>query len=263
MPIPDRDPFFDEHDRPRKLFGVGLPSASCRLAELAGRIGYQTTWIDVEHGGARGAEIESLCRASEVGGAVPAVRISSACREHVLQALEAGARLVIVPMVNLAEEARQIVDFGKFPPMGRRGFNSTSRGVSFGLAGILDEFASANKRTHLIAQIETIAAAAEVEAICQVAGLSGILVGPGDLSQDMGKSAQFRDPDLIHIVVGCIEKACSLGKHAGIFTSSPFLLEAAMAAGCDFAFVSSDIGDLTQVWTTRYRELAERYLETT
>ena len=47
------------------------------------------------------------------------------------EALEAGARLVVVPMVNSAAEAREIVDSGKFPPLGHRGFNSRSRGTRF------------------------------------------------------------------------------------------------------------------------------------
>lgn len=259
MPLHDGDPFFDAENRPRILFGVGLSTASTRLAELAGLTGYETVWIDVEHGAARTSEIESLCIAAEVGGALPAVRVSSGSRENVLQALESGARLVVVPMVNSAEEARQIVDFGRFPPLGRRGFNSRSRGVSFGRKGTAEEFRLANARTHLIAQIETVAAVAEVEAICRVEGLGGILVGPGDLSQDMGKAGQFNDPELVASVVHCIRTARSLGKHAGIFASSPALLDSALSAGCDFAFVCIDIADLTQVWTTRYQELTKKY----
>jgi 2-keto-3-deoxy-L-rhamnonate aldolase RhmA len=259
MPLSDCDPFLDDRGHPRKLFGIGLSTGSSRLAELAGAIGFETVWIDVEHGGARSSDVEGLCLACEAAGAIPAVRVSSGSRENILQALEAGARLVVVPMVNSAAEAREIVDSGKFPPLGRRGFNSRSRGTRFGLRGTLDEFRHANDRTRLIAQIETVAAVKEVDAICRVEGLDGILVGPGDLSADMGKPAQFTDPVLVQSVIGCIEKAKAVGKHAGVFTSSPALLDACMKAGSDFAFVTIDVGDLAQAWTARRQELTKLY----
>ncbi|HVF09918.1 MAG TPA: aldolase/citrate lyase family protein [Abditibacteriaceae bacterium] len=244
----NRDPFLDAAGQPRVVRGVGILSAAPRLAEVAGYIGFETVWIEVEHGPASFSEVEAQCMAAEAGGAMPTVRVPDHHRHHVLRALEAGARIVVVPLVNDAATARQIVEYGKFPPLGKRGFNTRSRGVHYGLQGIEAEFAAANTRTHLIAQIETPEAVANVEEICAVAGLSGVLVGPGDLSAAYGKPGRFTDPELIEVVAGCIRRARALGRHAGILVAPGPMLDAALEAGADLVFCGNDFGDLTKAW---------------
>jgi len=64
------DVFKNEQGQPRVLRGVTLISGAPRLAELAGRIGFDTVWIEVEHGPAGFAEVETLCVAAEAAGAI-------------------------------------------------------------------------------------------------------------------------------------------------------------------------------------------------
>lgn len=242
------DPFVTEDGAARVLFGAAVLSGSLEMAELAGRVGFDTVWIDIEHGAASFADVERLCMAVEAGGAIPTVRLSNHGREHILRALEVGARIVVVPMVNDAETAREIVRHGKFPPLGERGFNTRSRGVGYGLESPLPAFERANRRTHLIAQIETKEAADNLDALCAVEGLAGILVGPGDLSVSLGKTGQFTDPELIALVADCLRRARAHGKHAGILVAPGAMLDAALAAGCDFAYIAGDINNLAQAW---------------
>jgi len=164
------------------------------------------------------------------------------------RALEVGARIVVVPMVNTAEQARAIVEYGKFPPLGLRGFNVRSRGVEYGLSDRKTAFANANARTHLFAQIESMEAVANVEAICRVEGLSGILIGPGDLSVSAGCSDDLNGPQMIEIVTQTLRCARSLEKHAGILISPGPLLDAALAAGCDLVFCGGDVTELSAAW---------------
>ena len=63
------DPFLDASGQPRRLRGVAVISGAPKIAELAGRLGFDTVWIEVEHGGASYSEIEVLCMAVEAGGA--------------------------------------------------------------------------------------------------------------------------------------------------------------------------------------------------
>ena len=247
----NRDPFLDADGSPRTLKGAAILSASPHVAEMAGLLGFDTVWIDVEHGGPSFHDVEALCMAAEAGGAVPTVRLPDHHRHHVLRALEVGARIVVVPMVNDAATAREIVRHGKFPPLGERGFNTRSRGLSYGLGGmekITETFADANACTHLIAQIETVEAARSVAEICAVDGLSGVLVGPGDLSVSLGKTGQFGDPELIALVEGVMRAARAAGKHAGILVAPGPMLDAARAAGCDLYFCAGDVNDLARAW---------------
>src|SRR5262249_39979654 len=132
-----------------------------------------------------------------------------------------------------------------------------SRGVGYGLHPALEAFEAANQRTHLFAQIETLAAVKNLDTICSVEGLSGILIGPGDLSASIGKTAQFDDPTLISNVTECIRGARAAGKHAGILVAPGPLLEAAKRAGADLIYCAGDINDLSRSWREVLKAVSE------
>jgi 2-keto-3-deoxy-L-rhamnonate aldolase RhmA len=242
------DPFFDTEGSPRVLRGVTINSNAPRLAELAGLIGFETVWIDVEHGTAGYAEIEMLCMAAESGGAIPTVRIPDQHRHHVLRTVEAGARIVVVPMIEDAEQAREIVTHGKFAPLGCRGFNTKSRGVRYGLEPVVEAFPAANRRTHFFAQIESLRSVSNLESILRVDGLAGVFIGPGDLSASLGRPGEFGDRELLDMVSHITQQARRAGRHAGILAAPGPLLDAALHAGADLVFAGSDLGDLTVRW---------------
>jgi len=237
----------DDQDRP--LFGVIVYSRSIEMAELAGHIGFDVVWIGMEHGPASHSEVQTLCCAVEVGKAIPAVRIQDGQRTHVLRALEVGARIVIVPMINNIDQARAVVEYGKYPPLGRRGFFLRSRGVGYGLKDPKTAFAAANATTHLFVQIETAEAVENLQAICSVEGLSGIIIGPGDLSASLGRPAEFDNPELVKTICDCIRRARDQGKRAGVVVGPGPLMDASIEAGADMMFVGGDIMDLAPAWT--------------
>src|SRR4029079_1993390 len=109
-------------------------------------------------------------------------------------------------------------------------------------------FEEANEYTHLFAQIETREAVSNVNEICAVEGLSGILVGPGDLSSSYGRPGDFSNPQLIRDACLCISAARQVGKHAGIVAGPGPLLNAVFDAGCDLAFIGSDTSSLVTAW---------------
>lgn len=242
------DPFLGPDGGGRVLIGVTIYSGSTRLAELAARCGCDAVWIEMEHGPAGFSEAEAVCVAVEAGGGIPCVRVADAQRTHVLRALEIGARIVVVPMVNTAQEAERIVEHGKFPPLGYRGYNTRSRGTGYGLDGFAELTARANARSHLFAQIETLEAVDNLAAICGVRGLSGVFVGPGDLSVSLGCPGELNSPTMVSVVADCVRKARAAGKHAGILVAPGALLDAALAAGCDLAFCGGDVMDLANGW---------------
>ncbi len=242
------DPFLTADGQPRTVRGITLAANAPRIAELAGRIGFDTVWIDLEHGTASFSEVDTLCLAIEAGGAIPTVRIPDHERHHILRTLESGARIVIVPMIDDAAAAREIVRHGKYPPLGERGFYSKSRGTDYGLDPLVETFERANQRTHFFAQIETLKARENVEEICSVESLAGIFVGPGDLSTSLGKPAAFGDPEVIGAVAEIIRKARAALKHAGILAAPGPLLDAALEADADLIFVGNDIADLATSW---------------
>jgi 2-keto-3-deoxy-L-rhamnonate aldolase RhmA len=245
----NKDPFHAVDGKPRIVRGVTVYSGSARLAELAARAGFEAVWIELEHSPSSWNQAEAMCAAIEAAGAVPTIRVANWERPNVLMALEVGARIIVVPMVNTPEQAREVVRHGKFPPVGERGYNARTRGVRFGLEGMTASLlAELNDSVHLFVQIETPEAVENVEAICAVPGLAGIFVGPGDLSMNYGWVGQLNRPELIEIVKKVVRMACQAGKLVGIMVAPGALLDAAIAEGAQLVIVGGDIAELSVAW---------------
>jgi 4-hydroxy-2-oxoheptanedioate aldolase len=242
------DPFIDAAGNPRRLRGMAILSNSPWVAELAPKVGFELVWFDMEHGSLGFAELGQLCQAAELAGGITLARTADAQRTSILRALEVGARFVLVPMIETAEQARQIVKIAKYPPLGNRGFSSRSRGAGYGLEPMLATLRGANDRTGVFALIETKEAVQNAAAICAVEGLDGIFLGPGDLSFEMGIPGEFSSPELIEMIVSCVKAGHAAGKKVGMFSAPGPVLTAAMAAGCDIVVPGADIGFLVTGW---------------
>jgi 4-hydroxy-2-oxoheptanedioate aldolase len=239
---------FDANGKHRVLRGVSVSSGSERIVEFAGQIGFDAAWLDLEHGSTNFARIEMMCAYARAGGLLPVVRTASAQRTHVLRALEAGGRIVVVPLVNDAATARQVVEYGRFPPEGKRGYQMLTAGLHYGQHGP-ELFRKANEETALLVQIETKEAVANLDAICEVKGLAGILVGPGDLSADMGKGGKFDDPEVLGAVEDCILRARKHGKYVATFATNEKLQRTALKAGVGLVIMAVDFPALRKEWT--------------
>ena len=76
----------------------------------------------------------------------------------VKRALDAGAHGIIVPLLYTVEDAKNLVQWSKFPPTGKRGFGSPFSMGSFDVKGSLTGFEymnAANDNLLTIVQIET------------------------------------------------------------------------------------------------------------
>jgi 4-hydroxy-2-oxoheptanedioate aldolase len=250
------DPFCGADDKPRMVRGVTVYSGSARLAELAARAGFETVWVELEHSPTSWNQAETMCAAIEAAGAAPTIRVPNWERPNVLMALEVGARIIVVPMVNTAEQAREVVRHGKFPPVGERGYNARTRGVRFGLEGMTASLlAEINESIQLFVQIETPEAVANVESICAVPGLAGIFVGPGDLSMNYGWVGQLNRPEMVELVTKVIRTARKAGKLVGIMVAPGALLDAAIDEGAQLVIVGGDIAELSVAWPKLLREV--------
>lgn len=243
------NPFEDASGRPRHVWGVSLYSSSPRMAELAVRIGFDTVWIEMEHGPTDFVMAEAICYATLAHGGCPLIRLPDATRNVVLKAVEVGAQMLVVPMVNDAATAAQIVQHAMFPPLGSRGMNTNTPGTAFGLAGMRAALKNTNDNLHLFAQIETSRAIDQLDEICRVDGLTGVFVGPADLSVDLGMAGEFENPRLVDAIIDVIARATAAGKRAGILVPPGKLLDLCLEAGAQLLIVGSDVANLRTSWT--------------
>lgn len=103
-----------------------------------------------------------------------------------------------MPQLETVEQARQLVGWAKFAPVGNRGYCPSRDGgwgldenYAGGMSGYMDW---ANRNTMLIPQCETAGCLEHIEEIVAIEGVDGIFIGPFDLSIALGIPGRFDDP---------------------------------------------------------------------
>jgi 2-dehydro-3-deoxyglucarate aldolase len=147
----------------------------------------------MEHSAISISEAQDLIRTIDLCGKCPAVRVSENNPTYIKRVLDAGAQIIIVPMVNSKEEATTAVNAVKYPPAGTRGVG-LSRAQKYGFG--FDEYKEWNdKESVIVAQIEHIDAINNLEDILQVDGIDATFIGPYDLSGSLGSPGDFELPE--------------------------------------------------------------------
>ena len=108
-----------------KLSGISIGSwitlGHFSIAEIMADSGFDWLCIDMEHSVIDYYGAEQLIAAIQSKGCIPYVRVGANDPLIIKRVLDAGAKGVIVPMVNSKKEAKKAVDAVKYPPVGTRG----------------------------------------------------------------------------------------------------------------------------------------------
>ena len=199
-----------------QLIGTIIGSPAPAVVEVLAGSGVDWLFIDGEHGALDSADLITILQAA--GSCPCVVRVPSHDPVWIARALDAGAAGIIVPRVDSAEQATEIVANAKYPPRGRRGLG-LARAHGFGLR--FDEYLnSANQETVIIIQAESRIAVENIDAIAAVAGIDGILIGPNDLSASLGCTGEIGSPT-VTAAVDRIMRACRrAGKQVGYYSGN-------------------------------------------
>lgn len=175
--------------------GAWMQIGHCGVAEILARAGFDWVCVDLEHGAIDLETMTDIFRTIDAFDCVPVARLPFNDPIWIHRTLDAGARGMIIPMVNSAEEADRAISEAKYPPRGVRGFGysrANMHGMDF------DTYiAEANDEIAMVMQIENKKAIDNLEAIAQVDGVDGFLIGPLDLSGSMGITGQLDHPDMV------------------------------------------------------------------
>ncbi len=238
------------------LLGCTIESPSPATAELAAMLGFDLVWADMEHHGISLLDAQALFQAAKAGGAMGILRLPDATRPHVLGGLERGADILIVPMVETAETARQMVEFGKYAPLGNRGIVGSSRGMGYGIGTPLANMERANRESHLFVQIETVDGVSRCREIVSVDGISGAVVGPADLSVSMGKPFAFEDKQFVQVFCDLIRTIRTQNKIAMAAAGNPALVKLAIESGAQILVTTGERPVLKAGWQQNLKDMA-------
>lgn len=199
-----------------QVYGTFVVTTDPTISEILGYAGFDYTIIDTEHAPSDALTVQAHVRASEVAGVTPLVRVPND-EKAILRVLDVGARGIIVPQVNTAAEAAAAVRAARYAPQGIRGMSGVVRSARYGFIPNKEYLHMTNTETLVITQVEHIDAVKNLDEILSVEGLDGIFIGPADLSQSMGITGQFQNPELRQTIEAVIKKGVAAGKIVSIF----------------------------------------------
>lgn len=194
----------------RPMAGIWLSLASPAITEMAADSAADWVLIDMEHASTALADIPDHLRATRGAHAEAVVRVPFAEPVMVKRLMDLGARSLMFPMVESAEDAARVVGFTRYPPHGMRGLSMSTRANDYGRdTGYLERH---TRDLFVIVQVETPAAVRAIPEIAAVDGIDAIFIGPADLSAAMGHLGQPTAPE----AQALIDEGCAMARKAGI-----------------------------------------------
>lgn len=216
---------------------LGLADAYC--AELAANAGFDWLLIDGEHAPNDLRTLLGQLQAVAPYPGQPVIRPVVGDTALIKQVLDIGVQTLLVPMVESADQARELVRAIHYPPQGVRGVGSALARASRwnSIPGYLDK---ADEQMCLLVQIESREGLANLDAIAAVQGVDGVFIGPADLSASMGFRGNPGHPQVQAAIEDAIARIRQAGKAAGILSADEKLARRYIELGAAFVAVGVD-----------------------
>ena len=190
--------------------GMSDPDAIDAFGPIAAANDIAGMWLEGEHAGVDASDLGNLTRACDLWGITPAVRINANSQGLIYRTLDCGAQGIIVPHVNNAAEARNVVDGGKFPPVGKRGAYTSRQGH-----GVSDYMLKADDYSLLVILIEDIIAYENLDEILEVDQIDVFFVAPSDFAASMGHTGDSDHPEVVETMNDAFRRIETRGRNAG------------------------------------------------
>lgn len=238
------------------IFGAWTSLGHPSITEIFTHINVDFVGIDLEHSTISQEQAQRIIAASHTRGIACLPRVSSHNGEQIKRLLDSGADGVIVPMVSTRAQVEQIVEWCKYPPLGKRSYG-IARAQGYGID--FDQYVTTwNERSAIIIQIESIEGVEAVDGLLSHDGVDGAMVGPYDLSGSLGIPGQLADPRLTE-ACACVLQACRrVGKACGTHITEPTEqnVRKAFDSGYSFVVLASDVFVLWK-WSEGMRNVVD------
>ena len=208
-------------------------------AELTARADFDSVTVDLQHGLIDYQCALTMLQAMSASGVTPLARAPWLDPGLIMKLLDAGALGIVCPMINTPEDAENLVRYTRYAPRGVRSFGPTRAAFAYGA----QYWTTANESVVTLAMIETAEALENLDAIVSTPDLSGVYIGPSDLSLSMGRTPKLDhdDPSVLAAIERIRESAHRAGIRAGIHCLSPSYAKSMIDTGFDLVTVGSDL----------------------
>ena len=222
-----------------KVVGIDRVTKA-RFTEVAGHLGFDVVWFDMEHRPHGYEVIDRLSLACRATGIDLMVGICKNGYTSAMRALKFGANGIMIPHCCGAAEARQWAEWPGFSPQGKGGFDDAGGDADYSLTDALHYLLTQNNEIFLAVQIEDQEAVDSVDEIAAVDGVDVLFVGPADVSVSYGVPFQHQHPAMQRAfdkVANAAEKNC---KWWGTVTETPDLAQLELDRGARMVTCADD-----------------------
>ena len=236
------NPFKQALRAKRVQIGLWVGLADHYATEICAGAGFDWLLLDGEHSP---NDIRSLLQQAQVIAAYPdshaiarvPVGHGNVGTALIKQYLDLGIQTLLVPMVDTAQQAAELVRASRYPPLGIRGMGG-SRASRWGR--IPNYGKDANEQVCLLVQVETREALDNLDAIAATEGVEGVFIGPADLSAALGHVGNPAHPEVQAAIEDAIRRIVKAGKAAGILSPDEAVARKYLEMGATFVAVGLD-----------------------
>ena len=210
------------------------------IGYILGQAGCDYAVLDTEHSGFGIETVKRVMAYVRAAGLPTIVRSPSRDYKDIARILDAGADGVMLPMVSTADEAKSIIQSMKYVPAGARGVVLRSAVDCYTAGPTMEKLAAQNRRTLLVAQIETAEGVENAEAIGALEEVDCLWVGHFDLSCSLGIPGDFEHPRFIEAIDAVIAAGRATDTSLGRLVPDVDTGVALFRQGFDFIAYSAD-----------------------
>jgi 2-keto-3-deoxy-L-rhamnonate aldolase RhmA len=225
----------------KALLSAGMPAFGTwitlcphpRVVKILAVSGFDFVLIEMEHTDFTMETVGTLTMYARECGLAPIVRPPGTIKPHDLtRPLDAGAQGLLLPMIETAEQLAALVAQTKYYPLGNRPINLKGPHTDYFVAPPSEVIAHLNRETLTVAMIESRKGLDNLDEILGVEGLDCIMIGPDDLSQDLGVPGDLKAKVLHEAYEHVFALCAKRGVPYGLSAQSPEMAADWFAKGC-------------------------------
>jgi 2-keto-3-deoxy-L-rhamnonate aldolase RhmA len=229
-----------------------------QVTEMLTMSGVDFIGIDIEHSTISQEQSQRIIAACYEKGISCLPRIATHNQDAIKRLLDSGADGIIVPTVDTPEQVEKLIEWMKYPPLGKRGYGiARAQGYGHGFEEYTSQW---NDSSSLIIQIESISAVENIEQLLRFDEVDGAMIGPYDISGSLGIPGQIEHEQVRNAGQRVVDACKKFGKACGTQDIDPTSerVQSAIDSGYTFVVLASDVFILWK-WGEQMQKLIAEY----
>lgn len=198
-----------------RIYGTCTVTPSTRMVGAITAARPEFVFIDTEHNALDRTEVSWMCHTYAAKGIVPIVRLIGPDANLAASTLDDGALGIVAPYIETVQQVDALRGAVKHRPL--KGGRLRDRLDGQTVTDTLDTYiAERNANNLLILNIESQPAIDALDELLAAPEVDALLIGPHDLSCNLGVPEQYDAPEFLAAVQTIFEKARAANRGAGI-----------------------------------------------